>query len=147
MPVIAVGRLGDPATATAAVESGKADFIALGRTLVADPQWVNKLRRGEPIRRCLACNTCIDGMRSGAGISCVVNGAAGRETMFAGAKPPQGERIAVIGAGPGRADLRVAGRRRQHRHRVREGRTRRRLVPLRRACADVPGGRGQSGEP
>jgi 2,4-dienoyl-CoA reductase-like NADH-dependent reductase (Old Yellow Enzyme family) len=100
VPVIAVGRLGDPATATAAVESGKADFIALGRTLVADPEWVNKLRRGEPIRRCLACNTCIDGMRSGAGISCVVNGMAGRESMFAGAKPPRGERIAVIGAGP-----------------------------------------------
>ncbi len=50
VPVIAVGRLGDPATATAAVESGKADFIALGRTLVADPQWVNKLRarRADP---------------------------------------------------------------------------------------------------
>ena len=100
VPVIAVGRLGDPATATAAVASGKCDFIALGRTLVADPQWVAKLRRGEPIRRCLACNTCIDGMRSGAGISCVVNGAAGREAMFAHPSPPLGERIAVIGAGP-----------------------------------------------
>ena len=100
VPVIAVGRLGDPATATEAVASGKADFVALGRTLVADPQWVNKLRNNEPIRRCLACNTCVDGMRSGAGISCVVNAAAGREAMFANAKPPQGERIAVIGAGP-----------------------------------------------
>ncbi|AMN40148.1 NADH:flavin oxidoreductase [Rhodoplanes sp. Z2-YC6860] len=100
IPVIAVGRLGDPATATEAVASGKADFIALGRTLVADPQWVEKLRRNEPIRRCLACNTCIDGMRGGAGISCVVNSAAGRELAFADAKPPQGERIAVIGAGP-----------------------------------------------
>jgi 2,4-dienoyl-CoA reductase-like NADH-dependent reductase (Old Yellow Enzyme family) len=100
VPVIAVGRLGDPATATAAVAGGKADFVALGRTLVADPQWVNKLRNNEPVRRCLACNTCVDGMRSGAGISCVVNGAAGREAMFADAKPPHGERIAVIGAGP-----------------------------------------------
>ncbi len=100
VPVIAVGRLGDPATATDAVASGKADFIALGRTLVADPQWVEKLRNKEPIRRCLACNTCVDGMRSGAGISCVVNAAAGRETAFARAQPPQGERIAVIGAGP-----------------------------------------------
>lgn len=98
--VIAVGRLGDPATATKAVESGKADFIALGRTLVSEPQWVAKLSRGEPIRRCLACNTCIDGMRGGAGISCVINGAAGRETLFTDAAPPQGERIAVIGAGP-----------------------------------------------
>jgi 2,4-dienoyl-CoA reductase-like NADH-dependent reductase (Old Yellow Enzyme family) len=100
VPVIAVGRLGDPATATAAVQGGKADFIALGRSLIADPQWVEKLRRDEPIRRCLACNTCIDGMRGGAGISCVVNSAAGRETEFADIKPPRGQRIAVIGAGP-----------------------------------------------
>ena len=100
VPVIAVGRLGDPAVATAAVASGSCDFVALGRTLVADPQWVDKLRREEPIRRCLACNTCVDGMRSGAGISCVVNSVAGRETMFADPSPPNGERIAVIGAGP-----------------------------------------------
>jgi 2,4-dienoyl-CoA reductase-like NADH-dependent reductase (Old Yellow Enzyme family) len=100
VPVIAVARLGDPDTAAAVVESGKADFIALGRTLVSEPQWVNKVRAGEPIRRCLACNTCIDGMRGGAGISCVINGAAGRESQFATTNPPQGERIAVIGAGP-----------------------------------------------
>ncbi len=107
VPVIAVGRLGDPATAEAAVASGKTDFIALGRTLVADPQWVEKVTRGEPIRRCLACNTCINEMRGGARIGCVVNGAAGRETLFADAKPPHGERIAVIGAGP--AGLTYAG--------------------------------------
>jgi dimethylglycine catabolism A len=100
IPVIAVGRLGDPATATDAVASGKTDFVALGRTLIADPQWVAKLRRAEPIRRCLACNTCINEMRGGAGIGCVVNGAAGRESLFAGRNPPRGERIAVIGAGP-----------------------------------------------
>jgi dimethylglycine catabolism A len=100
VPVIAVGRMGDPALAETAVASGKADFVALGRTLVADPQWVEKVARGEPIRRCLACNTCINDMRGGARIGCVVNGAAGRETEFADPKPPQGERIAVIGAGP-----------------------------------------------
>ncbi len=100
VPVIAVGRLGDPATAEAAVATGKTDFIALGRTLIADPQWVDKVSRGEPIRRCLACNTCINEMRGGARIGCVVNGAAGRETLFAAAQPPRGERIAVIGAGP-----------------------------------------------
>jgi 2,4-dienoyl-CoA reductase-like NADH-dependent reductase (Old Yellow Enzyme family) len=100
VPVIAVARLGDPAQAQAAVESGKTDFIALGRTLVADPQWVNKVERGEPVRRCLACNTCINEMRGGARIGCVVNGAAGREMQFAETSPPHGERIAVIGAGP-----------------------------------------------
>jgi 2,4-dienoyl-CoA reductase-like NADH-dependent reductase (Old Yellow Enzyme family) len=100
VPVIAVGKLGDPATATAAVTTGQADFIALGRSLVADPQWVEKLRQGMPIRRCLACNTCINEMRGGARIGCVVNAAAGRERAFAKVKPPRGERIAVIGAGP-----------------------------------------------
>jgi 2,4-dienoyl-CoA reductase-like NADH-dependent reductase (Old Yellow Enzyme family) len=100
VPVIAVGRLGDPALAAQAVATGKTDFVALGRTLIAEPQWVEKLRRDEPIRRCLACNTCINEMRGGARIGCVVNGAAGREAMFANPRPPQGERIAVIGAGP-----------------------------------------------
>jgi dimethylglycine catabolism A len=100
VPVIAVGRLGDPATAEAAIAAGKTDFVALGRTLVADPQWVEKVGRAEPVRRCLACNTCINEMRGGARIGCVVNGAAGRETAFAAARPPRGERIAVIGAGP-----------------------------------------------
>ena len=100
IPVIAVGRLGDPATATDAVERGKADFIALGRTLIADPEWVNKLRRGEPARRCLACNTCVNEMRGGAKLGCVVNAMAARERTFLHATPPTGKRIAVIGAGP-----------------------------------------------
>ena len=100
VPVIAVGKLGDPAVATAAVADGKADLVALGRSLIADPEWVEKLRRNEPIRRCLACNTCINEMRGGAPIGCVVNAIAGRETEFADPKPPHGERIAVIGAGP-----------------------------------------------
>ncbi len=100
IPVIAVGRLGDPEQAAEAVKLGKADFIALGRTLIAEPQWVEKLARGEPARRCLACNTCVNEMRGGAQLRCVVNGAAGRETQFLAARPPSGERIAVIGAGP-----------------------------------------------
>ena len=100
VPVIAVGRLGDPEVAADAIASGKADFVALGRTLIAEPDWVAKLSRGEPARRCLACNTCVNEMRSGAQLGCVVNGAAGRETRFLGATPPRGERIAVIGAGP-----------------------------------------------
>src|SRR5262249_13396295 len=100
VPVIAVGRLGDPATAERAVSEGKADFIALGRTLIADPQWVEKVRGGEAVRPCLACNTCINEMRGGARIGCVVNAAAGRESLFAAPQIPRGERIAVIGAGP-----------------------------------------------
>jgi 2,4-dienoyl-CoA reductase-like NADH-dependent reductase (Old Yellow Enzyme family) len=100
VPVIAVGRLGDPARATDAVASGKADFVALGRTLIADPDWVAKLARGEPARRCLACNTCVNEMRGGAQLRCVVNGAAGQERRYESAHPPAKQRIVVIGAGP-----------------------------------------------
>jgi dimethylglycine catabolism A len=100
VPVIAVGRLGDPAVARAALDDGKADFIALGRTSVAEPEWVAKVAAGRTPRRCLACNTCINEMRGGAKIGCVVNGAAGREHEFAARSAGSGARIAVIGAGP-----------------------------------------------
>ncbi len=100
VPVIAVGRLGDPAIAEDAVASGKADFVALGRTLIADPAWPNKARAGKAVRRCVACNTCVNEMRGGAKLGCLVNGAAGEELSMERKAPPQGERIAVIGAGP-----------------------------------------------
>jgi 2,4-dienoyl-CoA reductase-like NADH-dependent reductase (Old Yellow Enzyme family) len=100
VPVIAVGRLGDPLKAARAIDDGQADLIALARPLLADPDWVNKARAGIPVRRCLSCNHCVNHMRSGAQISCVVNAATGRELEFDGAAPRTGERVVVIGAGP-----------------------------------------------
>jgi 2,4-dienoyl-CoA reductase-like NADH-dependent reductase (Old Yellow Enzyme family) len=100
VPVIAVGRLGDPERAMAAVDDGHADFVALGRGLLADPDWPDKVRHGHAVRRCIACNSCVDGMRGGERLHCLVNPIAGRERAFASASPPSGERIAVIGAGP-----------------------------------------------
>jgi 2,4-dienoyl-CoA reductase-like NADH-dependent reductase (Old Yellow Enzyme family) len=99
-PVIAVGRLGDPRIAMAAVAEGACDFVALGRPLLADPDWVVKTRAGRSVRRCIACNTCVNDMRGGAALRCLVNARTGREHEFATAHPPRGERIAVIGAGP-----------------------------------------------
>ncbi|MBI2291546.1 MAG: NAD(P)-binding protein, partial [Betaproteobacteria bacterium] len=101
VPVIAVGRLGNPAIAMAAVDTGKTDFVALGRALIADPEWVNKVERNVPVRRCLSCNKCIDEMRGGDPLTCLVNPTAGRELEFAaGTIARKGERICVIGAGP-----------------------------------------------
>jgi len=100
VPVIAVGRLGDPALAMRVVDEDRADLIALGRSLIADPEWVLKAQSGKPIRRCLSCNACVDGMRGGDPLRCVVNPAAARELDYASSHLPQGERIAVIGAGP-----------------------------------------------
>ena len=100
VPVIGVGRLGNPAMARTAVESGNVDMVALGRTLIADPTWVRKVRSGASLRRCLSCNHCVNSMRSGARISCVVNPIAGHELDFADPTPPEGEEICVVGAGP-----------------------------------------------
>jgi 2,4-dienoyl-CoA reductase-like NADH-dependent reductase (Old Yellow Enzyme family) len=100
VPVIGVGRLGNPAMARTAVESGNVDMVALGRTLIADPNWVRKARSGASLRRCLSCNHCVNSMRSGARISCVVNPIAGHELDFADPTPPEGEKICVVGAGP-----------------------------------------------
>jgi 2,4-dienoyl-CoA reductase-like NADH-dependent reductase (Old Yellow Enzyme family) len=100
VPVIGVGRLGDPLKAARAVDDGRADLIALARPLLADPEWVNKARAGIPVRRCISCNHCVNHMRSGAQISCVVNAKTGRELEFDGSAPHKGERVVVIGAGP-----------------------------------------------
>src|SRR5919199_2236474 len=100
IPVVGVGRLGNPAVARAAVEEGKVDMVALGRALIADPSWANKVRLGAAVRRCLSCNYCVNSMRSGAHISCVVNPISGFELDFANPTSPRGEKICVVGAGP-----------------------------------------------
>lgn len=102
VPVIAVGRLHDPALAARAVEEGHADMVALGRQLIADPEWARKVeeKRPEEIRPCIACNTCIDGMREGSKIRCLVNPVAGRETVYQLRPVSRPRRIVVVGAGP-----------------------------------------------
>ena len=77
------------------VDEDRADLIALGRSLIADPEWVLKAQSAKPIRRCLWCNACVDGMRAGDPLRCVVNPAAARELDYASSHLPQGERIAV----------------------------------------------------
>lgn len=100
VPVIGVGRLGNPAVARGAIEDGKLDLVALGRTLIADPEWVNKTRSGKALCRCISCNHCVNSMRSGARLSCTVNPTTGFELDFADPAPPKGESICVVGAGP-----------------------------------------------
>jgi dimethylglycine catabolism A len=101
VPVIAVGRFGDPGAAITAIEEGRTDFVALGRPLLADPDWVKKVAAGRQVRRCLSCNSCVDGMRIGRELRCIVNPTTGRELAFGGRQPKRrGQKIAVIGGGP-----------------------------------------------
>lgn len=105
VPVISVGQIRWPETAERAIAEGDADMIALGRTLLADPEWANKARRGqrELIRPCTSCNYCVS-MSSGADgrIGCAENPRTGHELdALPDAGVLQGQSVLVVGGGPG----------------------------------------------
>jgi 2,4-dienoyl-CoA reductase-like NADH-dependent reductase (Old Yellow Enzyme family)/thioredoxin reductase len=103
IPVIAVAKIHNPKLADLLIKSGKADFIAIGRTLLADPEWPDKVKAGKltDINNCIACNQgCISRLFAGKDAWCTVNPKAGREEMFA-KKARSRKKVAVIGAGPG----------------------------------------------
>jgi 2-enoate reductase len=104
IPVIAVGRLGYPDLAEKVLAENKADFIALGRPLLADPEWPAKVRSGriEEIRPCIGdYDGCLGRIVKGKYISCSVNPQTGMEREFS-LKPVLNKKsILVIGGGPG----------------------------------------------
>lgn len=102
VPVIAVGRLDVPAIAHQVIEENKADMVALGRGLLADPQWVAKARtnKAEQIRPCVACyDGCFARYEVHQPISCAVNPAAGRERAYRLIPTSAPKKISVIGGG------------------------------------------------
>jgi 2,4-dienoyl-CoA reductase-like NADH-dependent reductase (Old Yellow Enzyme family)/NADH dehydrogenase FAD-containing subunit len=104
IPVITVGRITLPEEAEQILLEAKADFIALGRALLADQDFPSKAMMGdlEDIRYCVGCNQgCIDKCHKLQPISCIYNPTVGKEKQ-ANIEPAKNPRkIAVIGAGPG----------------------------------------------
>jgi 2,4-dienoyl-CoA reductase-like NADH-dependent reductase (Old Yellow Enzyme family)/thioredoxin reductase len=103
IPVIGSGRIEVP-DAEATIARGEADFIAMGRKLLADPHLPAKLQRGEPetVRPCVYCYTCVSAIYMGQPSRCAVNAALGREYQGALPSAPAGAApIGVIGGGPG----------------------------------------------
>lgn len=103
IPVIGSGRI-EVANADAAIGKGHADFIAMGRKLLADPALPAKLMAGEPetVRPCVYCYTCVSAIYMGQSSRCAVNADLGHEHLPAPAKAPAGAApIGVIGGGPG----------------------------------------------
>lgn len=112
VPVIVAGRINGPELAEEILRQGKADVIAMARGLVADPDLPIKTREGraEEIRRCIACNVCIDHLFQDKDIVCTVNPEVGRESEFELKPAPQRKRVMIIGGGPGGMEAaRVAG--------------------------------------
>lgn len=114
VPVIAVGRIHDPARAERILADGRADFIAMGRPLLADPDLPRKVRDGQAhrVRKCISCENCIDAMEQRFSVDCAVNPRTGKERELAAAPAARVKRVVVIGGGPaGLEAARVAARR------------------------------------
>ena len=100
IPVIAVGVIRTPETADRVLADGKADFVAIGRGLIADPNWPRKAAKGETIRRCISCNRCVrHRVFDDLPIRCSVNPQVGWETEVL-PRSEQSRHVLVIGGGP-----------------------------------------------
>jgi 2,4-dienoyl-CoA reductase-like NADH-dependent reductase (Old Yellow Enzyme family)/thioredoxin reductase len=113
IPVIGVGKIRDPWFAEKMLAEGQVDFVALGRTLIADPAWPNKAFAGatREIRRCISCNRCWSILYRHP-ICCAINARAGRERAFPMTPAFHRRRVAVVGGGPaGMEAARVAAER------------------------------------
>ena len=108
IPVITVGQIRSPEIAERVLEDGMADFVALGRTLIADPHWPRKVEEGRvpEIRKCISCNIgCIGGhVFNDLYMRCTVNPVTGHE-RFEGwvnlIPAEKKKKVMVVGAGPG----------------------------------------------
>ena len=103
VPVSAVGRIVDAEMAERVIESGMADMVAMGRPLLADPDWGTKIAAGKAcdIRRCISCNKgCTDAIQNRQFLSCVLNAENGYENSRSIQPAEQKKKIAVLGGGP-----------------------------------------------
>ena len=103
------GKLGDPGLAEACLQQEMADFIGLGHQSLADPQWVNKVKRNETydIVPCIGCNECLYAGFSGKIIQCAVNPLCFSEDYYPVTQAKEGKKVLVIGAGPGEMEAAV----------------------------------------
>lgn len=102
VPVLCAGRMDDPDMAEGAVMDGVCDIISLGRPLLADPDYVNKLRRGErkSIRPCISCQEgCMGRIQEYSMVNCAVNPQAARERVTAYNPVLKAKHVLVIGGG------------------------------------------------
>jgi len=102
IPVIASNRIKYPQLANKIIEEEKADFVAMGRPLIADPRWPQKAYEGRynEIRPCIACGHCLESLFSGNSIECTVNPRAGKETKYQVKRAEKNKKVLVVGGGP-----------------------------------------------
>jgi 2,4-dienoyl-CoA reductase-like NADH-dependent reductase (Old Yellow Enzyme family) len=104
VPVMALGRITDPAEAEGLLARGEAELVGLGRALTTDAAWFNKAQSGRAhdIRYCVSCNTCwerVTGLRLP--LACDNNPRVGEpdEADWRPARGVRPRRVVVVGAG------------------------------------------------
>jgi len=102
IPVVAVGRINTPEIAEALLAEGKADLVAIGRQLIADSFWPNKVAAGqtEDIVPCLSCNVCLDTVFTTRELKCSVNASVAKEEEYTLKPAKKKRKVLVIGGGP-----------------------------------------------
>jgi 2,4-dienoyl-CoA reductase-like NADH-dependent reductase (Old Yellow Enzyme family)/thioredoxin reductase len=103
VPVIAVGTLREPEYIEKILEENKTDFVAIGRGLIADPEWCNKAQQGreKEIRKCISCLTCLYNVLGCGIVCCAINARAGHEAEYPKPlKDGNGRKVVVVGGGP-----------------------------------------------
>jgi 2,4-dienoyl-CoA reductase-like NADH-dependent reductase (Old Yellow Enzyme family)/thioredoxin reductase len=119
VPVIAAGRL-DPELGERILQAGKADLIAIGRRLLADPDLPNKAAEGrlDQVLPCIGCLECIQRLafdRRSRGTVCVVNPVVGREREYQIGPAVKPKNVIVVGGGPAGMQSALVAANRGHR--------------------------------
>lgn len=102
VPVLCAGRMDDPDMAVEAVRTGVCDIVSLGRPLLADPDYVNKLRAGKTadIRPCIGCQEgCMGRIQRYSMVNCAVNPQCARERAFAYNPVFRKKKVVIVGGG------------------------------------------------
>lgn len=102
IPVFCAGRMDNPGMALEAIENGECDVIDLGRPLLADPDYCNKLRCGKitQIRPCISCHEgCMGRVASYSLLNCAVNPQAARERVNAYEPILKKKKVLIVGGG------------------------------------------------
>ena len=118
-PVAVVGSITSPEEAESVLEQGKADAVAMARSLIADPHLPNKARLGctEDIRPCLRCLDCLTGLQTKTQMACTVNPRTGHEFRLDVTEKPAAKKktVLVVGGGPGGMQAAITAADRGHR--------------------------------